>query len=165
MKRLVLLTFGALGLGACQDATSPSPPPSEPAPVFSSKAGPTQPIPGQYVVVFRKDVRDVKSVAKALADKHRGKLKGTYVSALKGMAVELSDSAAAALRQDPAVEYVEQNQVVHAVAEPITQPGATAGLDRIDQRLLPLSGSYSYAADGTGVRVYIIDTGINVGDD
>ena len=163
MKRFVLLTFGALGLGACQDATSPSSPPSGPAPVFSSKAGPGQPIPGQYVVVFRKDVRDVKSVAKALADKHHGKLKGTYESALKGMAVELSDSAAAALRQDPAVEYVEQNQVVHAVAEPITQPGATAGLDRIDQRFLPLSGSYSYAADGTGVRVYIIDTGINFG--
>jgi subtilisin family serine protease len=161
MKRLVLLTFGALGLGACQDTTSPSPPPSEPAPVFSSKAGPTQPIPGQYIVVFRNDVRDVKSVAKALAEKHRGRLKSTYKSALKGMAVELSDTAAAALRREPVVEYVEQNQVVQALDEPITQPGATAGLDRIDQRFLPLSGTYSYAADGTGVRVYIIDTGIN----
>ncbi len=160
MNRLVLLTFAALGLGACQDATSPSPPPSEPATAFASKAGPTQPIPGQYIVVFRNEVRDVKSVAKALAEKHRGKLKSTYRSALKGMAVELSDTAAAALRQEPAVEYVEQDQVARVIGEPIVQPGATEGLDRVDQRFLPLSGTYSYSTDGTGVRAYIIDTGI-----
>src|SRR5580765_8271040 len=79
------------------------------------------------------------------------------------MATELSDTAAAALRQEPAVEYVEQNQVVRADAGLIVQPGATAGLDRVDQRFLPLSGTYSYTSDGTGVRVYVIDTGLNFG--
>jgi subtilisin family serine protease len=49
------------------------------------------------------------------------------------------------------------------MGDPIVQPGATEGLDRIDQRFLPLSGTYSYSADGTGIRVYIIDTGINYG--
>jgi subtilisin family serine protease len=161
MKPFALLTLAAVGLGACQDASSPSAPTSEHTPAFSVRAQPAELIPGQYIVVFRKDVRDVKSVARALAGKHAGKLKHTYEAALKGMAIELSDTAAAALRQDPAVEYVEQNQVVRAIAEPIVQPGATAGLDRVDQRFLPLSGTYSYSADGTGVDVYIIDTGIN----
>jgi subtilisin family serine protease len=161
MKPFVFLTFAAVGLGACQDASSPTAPISEHAPDFSVKAQRAELIPGQYIVVFRKDVRDPKSVATTLAGKHHGKLKRTYEAALKGMAIELSDTAAAALRQDPAVEYVEQNQVVHAIAEPIVQPGATAGLDRVDQRFLPLSGTYRYSADGTGVHVYIIDTGIN----
>lgn len=162
-KLFAPLPFAAVGLGACQDVSSPRVPSNEPAPDFSVRGRPAEPIPGQYIVVFRKDVRDPKSVAKALASKHGAKLKHTYEAALKGMAVELSDTAAAALRQDPAVEYVEQNQVVRVIAEPIVQPGATAGLDRIDQRFLPLSGTYSYSADGAGVWVYIIDTGINFG--
>jgi subtilisin family serine protease len=163
MKRFALLTLVAAGLAACQDAWSPSMPTSEHAPNASAKARPGELIPGQYIVVFRGDVRDVKSVAKALAGKHRAKLRRTYEAALKGMAIELPDTAAAALRQEPAVEYVEQNQVVRADAGLIVQPGATAGLDRVDQRFLPLSGTYSYTSDGTGVRVYIIDSGLNFG--
>jgi subtilisin family serine protease len=165
MKSFALLTLAAVGLGGCRDAFSPSAPTDEHAPGFSGRAQPGEPIPGRYIVVFRGDVQGTESVAKALAGKHRGKLNHTYKAALKGMAIELSDSAAAALRQEPEVEYVEQDQMAHVIAEPIVQPGATIGLDRIDQRLLPLSGTYSYAADGTGVRIYIIDTGIYFGHD
>jgi subtilisin family serine protease len=161
MKPFTFLTFAALWLAACQDVSSPGAPVNEPAIDVSARARTGELIPGQYIVVFRRDVRDAKSVAKALAGKHGAKLKRTYEAALKGMAIELPDTAAAALRQEPAVDYVEQNQVVHAIADPIVQPGATAGLDRIDQRFLPLSGTYSYSADGAGVRVYILDTGLN----
>jgi subtilisin family serine protease len=162
MRPFAFLTLAAVGLAACQEPSSPSAPGDKPAaPEVSAKAPKGELIPGQYVVVFRRDVRDVKSAAKALAGKHGAKLKRTYEAALKGMAIELPDSAAAALSRDPAVELVEQNQVVHASAAPIVQLGATAGLDRIDQRLLPLSNTYSYAAAGAGVHVYILDTGIN----
>ena len=41
-----------------------------------------------------------------------------------------------------------------------TQAGATWGLDRIDQRDLPLNGTYNYTTTGVGVNAYIIDTGI-----
>jgi serine protease len=40
------------------------------------------------------------------------------------------------------------------------QPNATWGLDRIDQRNLPLDSQYTYNYTGSGVRAYIIDTGI-----
>ena len=123
MKPFAFLAFAAVGLAACQEPSSPSAPGDKPAaPEVSAKAQKGELIPGQYVVVFRQDVRDVKSAAKALAGKHGAKLKHTYEAALKGMAIELPDSAAAALRQDPAVEFVEQNQVVRRRPIPSFSP-------------------------------------------
>jgi len=78
------------------------------------------------------------------------------------MALELSDAEVAALRSEPDVRYVEQDRTI-TVAAGGTQTNPVAGLDRIDQRSLPLSASYGYANDGTGVHVYILDTGINFG--
>ena len=59
--------------------------------------------------------------------------------------------------RNPQVAYVERDQVVHAVA---SQTPATWGLDRIDQRDLPLNNTYNYNQTGAGVHAYIIDTGI-----
>lgn len=36
------------------------------------------------------------------------------------------------------------------------------GLDRIDQRLRPLNGTYNYTNTGAGVNVYVLDNGINI---
>ncbi|MFD1731069.1 protease inhibitor I9 family protein [Deinococcus malanensis] len=81
-----------------------------------------------------------------------------YSQALSGFAAKLSAQNLAALQADPRVKYIEQDGMMHATA---TQNYATWGLDRIDQRSLPLSGTYTYSTTASGVKVYIIDTGIN----
>ena len=78
--------------------------------------------------------------------------------AVNGFAAELSDAQVAALREDARVTAIEQDRVVTADA---TQTNATWGLDRIDQRNLPLSTTYTYNSTGAGVYAYVIDTGIH----
>ncbi|MEO7456242.1 MAG: PKD domain-containing protein [Gemmatimonadaceae bacterium] len=96
--------------------------------------------------------------AARLERRHRGVLRHTYHSALRGMALTMSDADAAVMRSEPTVAFVEQDRILTAMG---VQTNAPANLDRLDQRSLPLSGAYSYAGDGSGVTIYIIDSGIN----
>jgi subtilisin family serine protease len=114
-------------------------------------------IPNRYIVRLRDDVRDVGPKATAIASVHGGTVRKIYTHAIKGFSLQIPDAAVAALARHPEVLYVEQDQTVHLVAE---QANAPWGLDRVDQRDLPLSTTYEYNATGDGVDVYIIDTGI-----
>lgn len=81
----------------------------------------------------------------------------TYGHALGGFAATMNDATLAAFIKDPRVEFVEQDQIMTAIA---IQNNATWGLDRIDESDLPLDSFYEYNFDGTGVDAYVIDTGI-----
>lgn len=117
-------------------------------------------IPNQYIVVLNKTAAPVNELAQTLlVQVGGGQVLQTYQHALRGFTVRMSASQAAALARLPLVKLVEQDQMLRAVA---TQSGATWGLDRIDQRSLPLNSSYTYPDQGgQGVHVYVIDTGLN----
>jgi subtilisin family serine protease len=111
-----------------------------------------------YIVVFKPHaVGNVADAAQELARRHGGTVGFVYQYALKGFSVRVPAEAAAHIAADPRVDYVEPDAPVEAFA---TQSPATWGLDRIDQRDLPLSNSYTYDQTGQGVHAYIIDTGI-----
>jgi len=114
-------------------------------------------IPNSYIIVLESRVDDVDGTADELSKQHFGKLKHLYKSALKGFSAELSEKEAAKIADDPRVKYVEEDGIVQIDT---TQTGATWGLDRIDQRNLPLDGNYTYNTTASNVHAYIVDTGI-----
>jgi subtilisin family serine protease len=122
-----------------------------------ASAGPPDQARSSYIVVLKAGAGHPATVAAEQSRRYGAAVSHVYSHALQGFALTLPDAAAAALARDPRVDYVEPDGIVTADT---TQSGATWGLDRIDQRSLPLSGTFTYTASGSGVTAYIIDTGI-----
>lgn len=121
-------------------------------------------IPNKYIVVLEEWATGPKgrnsrsdAVAWELGIVYQGKVGRVYKHALNGFSVELDEKQAEALSRDPRVKFIEEDGEMSIDA---VQNNATWGLDRIDQRDLPLSTTYQYDGTGAGVRAYIVDTGI-----
>jgi subtilisin family serine protease len=82
----------------------------------------------------------------------------TFSNAINGFVADLTDSEVAALQSNPNVVGIEADRIV-SISTDQSQPGW--GLDRIDQRALPLNQNYSYTTTGVGVTAYVVDSGIN----
>jgi subtilisin family serine protease len=122
-----------------------------------------RPVHGQYVVVLRDDVprRERPAVAAELAERHGARLNYVYGHVLNGFSARLPRAAATAMSHDPRVEYIEEDTALSITAEHSTpQTFSFFGIDRMDQRDLPLSETYVYTRRGSGVHVFVIDTGI-----
>ncbi len=108
-------------------------------------------------IIVLDDSADARGVAAEHSRRHGTTVAHVYEHALKGYAADLSEGEMGAVRRDPRVRSVEPDQEVGLAT---TQTGATWGLDRIDQRSLPLSKTFTYTRTGAGVAAYIVDTGI-----
>ena len=114
----------------------------------------------EYIVVYKDETSEGElDDDMAEMDKSEGvKAEHVYKEAIKGYAARLSPSALAKLKKNSKVAYIEKNQIMTINAVQSLTP--SWGIDRIDQASLPLTTQFSYAATGTGVDAYIIDTGI-----
>ncbi len=147
MKRiLTLLPLLALA-SACADQAAPLA--SDAAAPVLARASAAE---GQYIVVL-KEGANPRSVA-AVAGIHP---RFVYTAALTGFAATLNPGQLNALRHNPAVDYVEGDARAQLMT---TQLFPVWGLDRIDQRDLPLNSQYTYNFNGAGVIAYVLDTGI-----
>jgi subtilisin family serine protease len=129
------------------------------APLLKGVPGPES-VEGSYIVVMKESVLDVDHVVNELSQRLSFTAECRYKYAIKGFAGKLSPSQVDELRKNPDVAYIEQDQIAHTVT---VQPNPPSwGLDRIDQRNLPLDAAYNYNQTGAGVDAYIIDTGIRI---
>jgi subtilisin family serine protease len=149
LSKTVVAVGATLALAACSDQSPVSGRAPEAAPLLSAGAGA---IEGSYVVVLNEGA-DPRSVAAVAGVSPRY----VYTAAVNGFAASLNQGQLNALQHNPNVEYIEQDQAFEATA---TQSGATWGIDRIDQRNRPLSGTYTYTTTASTVYAYVIDTGI-----
>ncbi|MFC9505667.1 S8 family peptidase [Streptomyces sp. NPDC057002] len=113
-----------------------------------------------YIVTLKTE-KAGSAEGRALAYKYGAEIERTYTKALNGYAVEASESEAKRLAADPAIASVVQDRTYRITG---TQPSPPSwGLDRIDQKNLPLNSSYTYPdSAGQGVTAYVIDTGVRI---
>ena len=139
----LVLTVGALAATADSAAAQPS-------------------TPGRYLVLTSSDSPE-QPVAKA--ERLGGDVLQTFEHVTDGFSAELTPSQATKLETDPSVDEVipmKRYQMAAQTNAAATQSKAPWGLDRIDQRKLPLNSKYSYTSTGAGSTVFVLDSGVRL---
>jgi hypothetical protein len=136
-------------------------------------------IEGEYLVVLKSDLPGaVPDVVAELAVEHAATVEVIWIHAVKGFFARMTEERAETLSRHPFVEFVEENapwqfsgtqqtNISPANCDPLSGTCPTTAdnrlwhLDRADQNIAAPTQRYSYKSDGTGVTVYVVDTGVN----
>ncbi|MDT4986846.1 MAG: hypothetical protein QOI74_940 [Micromonosporaceae bacterium] len=124
-------------------------------------AGAPDAVPGTYIVVFKNAMvpaAAVRTMARTVAATRGGAVQQTWSSAVRGFELRANADTASLVAADPRVAYVEQNRVVRTLATQDAPP--SFGLDRVDQRELPLDGQFTAPSTAATVQAFIVDSGI-----
>ena len=127
------------------------------------------PIPGQYIVTLADGVArgpaqgvldgpSVPEVAQGMALAYGLRLGHRFEHATQGFVARTDADGARRLAADPRVARVEEDAHVHASGVQMDPP--SWGLDRMDQRSAALDGAFRFNADGAGIHLFVIDTGL-----
>lgn len=153
-------------MAACADR----PLPVEPGRYLESAiaAGAPDSVFNRWIVLFRDDVTEPATLAQQLIAAHGGHAIHFYEHVVKGFAVaNLPDAAVVSLRANPVVRLVEESLLVPQTAVqylPLDnynyQTSSLWSLDRVHVRPLSFDGQFEYGYTGSGVHIYILDSGI-----
>ncbi len=128
-----------------------------PVPAFAAGnvigAGAPGAVSGRYIVTLKH-----RGTASSVHSLGTGKLLHSFRT-IPGYAARLTAVEARRLAADPSVRSVEQDRRVRITG---TQKNPSWGLDRIDQRAVKPSKTYTPTDDGSSVHAYVIDTGIRI---
>ena len=125
-------------------------------PVASMASADQNEAEGSYIVVMKSS--DDLDNEEAEISRSGGRTEKRFSRAINALSVRVKHSEAARIRSNPKVLLVELDQPVYALDT--QSPSPSWGLDRIDQRALPLNSTFTASAKGANVDVYIVDTGI-----
>lgn len=149
-KNVLPVAVFTLALAACSDSPTALNTETEPSLAAATSGAPA--VAGRFIITVRE-----RTNPSAVARDYSVRPDFVYTHALNGFAGAISDAARQGLLRDNRVVRVEPDGIATIVE---TETNATWGLDRVDQRALPLDATYTYNNSGTGVRAYIIDTGL-----